>query len=79
MLYHFFRLNRKSAFNVDSIMPCDRTISNRIKERGKELVQKMSPQITEILDSYGGAISVDYGKKLRDFIGVYVHFIDAKW
>lgn len=75
----YFSAKRGSPIDIQSLLPSDRTISNRIKMQGDHFIKELGCKLVRILETDGGCIGIDYGKKLAEYLGINLYFIDDDW
>ena len=70
-----FSLNKSGPVDVKSILPCPNTVSDYVHRLATESKSSKRNELSTILDKNGGCLSVDYGKKIFDYISVSLHYV----
>jgi hypothetical protein len=65
----------KGKIEASSIIPHHTTVSRRIEKLANEQINGKGKRIIEILQNCGGSLSADYGKRIKDYASIILHFI----
>lgn len=69
-------VKRKQPVDVATILPVRNTISSHCSALSSARINK-AEQMLEPFKEHGGALSLDYGHRVRDYLAVVCHFIEA--
>lgn len=70
-----FSVKRKRPVDLSSVLPCRVTIASHCKSIASSRINK-AEQLLEPFKEHGGAISLDYGHRVGDYLAVVAHFVE---
>ncbi|KAH7717466.1 Protein C09E7.4 [Aphelenchoides avenae] len=70
-----FGVKRKRPVDLSSVLPCRVTIASHCKSIASSRINK-AEQLLEPFKEHGGAISLDYGHRVGDYLAVVAHFVE---
>lgn len=68
-------MKRKRPVDMSCILPCRKTIATHCKTVANARINK-AEQMLEPFKEHGGAISLDYGHRVDDYLAVVCHYIE---
>lgn len=71
-----FSVLRKRAVDIKSVLPARHAISSHTANEANTRISRASGMLQPFRD-HSGAISIDYGKRVEDYLAVVCHFIEA--